>query len=74
MLMSELEDRGPEKHDTEACPSRLLVILSATKDLAERSDTGRAAGVRSFAALRTTANEAAYSPARNSMQSISGRF
>ena len=32
----------------------ILVILSAAKDLTERSDTGRVAGVRSFAALRTT--------------------
>jgi hypothetical protein len=31
-----------------------FVILSAAKDLTERSDTGRGAGVRSFAALRTT--------------------
>ena len=30
----------------------ILVILS--KDLTEQSDTGRVAGVRSFAALRTT--------------------
>jgi len=34
------------------------VILSAAKDLIERSDTGRAAGARSFAALRTTGGEA----------------
>jgi hypothetical protein len=32
----------------------ILVILSAAKDLTERSDTGRIAGVKSFAALRTT--------------------
>jgi hypothetical protein len=31
-----------------------LVILSAAKDLTERSDTGPVADVRSFAALRTT--------------------
>jgi len=37
------------------------VILSAAKDLIERSDTYRAAGARSFAALRTTGDEAALS-------------
>ena len=35
----------------------ILVILSAAKDLTERSDTRRAAGVRSFAALRTTGKQ-----------------
>jgi hypothetical protein len=38
----------------QASDDKILVILSAAKDLAERSDTGRAAGVRSFAALRAT--------------------
>ena len=38
----------------------ILVILSAAKDLAERSNTGRAAGVRSFAALRTTGGSFAF--------------
>jgi hypothetical protein len=33
----------------------LSVILSGAKDLTERSDTVRVAGVRSFAPLRTTA-------------------
>ena len=33
-------------------PTRILVILSVAKDLAERSDTGRMAGVRSFAEAR----------------------
>jgi hypothetical protein len=33
------------------CPLT-LVVLGAAKDLADRSDTGRVAGVRSFAALR----------------------
>ena len=32
------------------------VILSAAKDLTERSDTVRVAGARSFAPLRTTKN------------------
>jgi len=32
----------------------ILVILSAAKDLTERTGAGRGAGVRSFAALRTT--------------------
>ena len=32
----------------------MLVVLSEAKDLTERSDTGRGAGVRSFATLRTT--------------------
>jgi hypothetical protein len=31
------------------------VIMSAMKDLADRSDTGRAAGVRSFVVLRVCA-------------------
>ena len=35
-------------------PSLVLVVLSVAKDLTERSDTGRVAGVRSFATLRTT--------------------
>ena len=46
-------------------PTLILVILSAAKDLTERSDTGRMAGVRSFAEarrfsapLRTTGSEA----------------
>ncbi len=37
--------------------TRFLAILSAAKDLAERSDTGPGAGVRSCAALRTTEHE-----------------
>jgi hypothetical protein len=40
--------------ETRPQTDKILVILSAAKDLAERSDTGRAAGVRSFAALRAT--------------------
>ena len=39
----------PKKHAS--------VILSEAKDLAERPDTDRVAGVRSFAALRTTDGE-----------------
>ena len=41
---------------SEATPQtdKILVVLSAAKDLAERSNTGRVAGVRSFATLRTT--------------------
>ena len=35
-----------------------VVILSAAKDLTERSDTDRVAGARSFAALRTTGSKA----------------
>ena len=35
-------------------PTLIPVILSAAKDLAERSDTDRVAGVRFFASLRTT--------------------
>jgi hypothetical protein len=35
-------------------PALILVILSAAKDLTERSDMGRVADVRSFAPLRTT--------------------
>ncbi|CAN5455316.1 hypothetical protein BH10PSE6_BH10PSE6_47740 [soil metagenome] len=34
--------------------SSILVVLSVAKDLTERSDTDRVAGVRSFATLRTT--------------------
>ncbi len=35
-------------------PTVILVILSAAKDLTERPGAGGVAGVRSFAALRTT--------------------
>jgi hypothetical protein len=37
-----------------SCFKVSFVILSGAKDLGERSDAGRGAGVRSFAALRTT--------------------
>jgi len=40
-----------------AIPSAVLVILSAAKDLAPTPETFFAAGVRSFAALRTTERE-----------------
>jgi len=39
--------------------SLILVILSAAKDLTERSDTDGVAGVRSFASLGTTGGEKA---------------
>jgi hypothetical protein len=35
-------------------PTFILVILSAAKDLAKRSDTGRMAGVRFCAMFKTT--------------------
>ena len=38
--------------ETRPQTDKILVILSAAKDLAERSDTGRVAGVRSFAEAR----------------------
>ena len=45
------------KNFVENSRSSSSVILSAAKDLTERSGTGRVAGVRSFAALRTTREE-----------------
>jgi hypothetical protein len=38
-------------------PDHIPVVLSAAKDLTERSDADRVAGVRSFAALRMTVNK-----------------
>jgi hypothetical protein len=44
-----------------------VVILSAAKDLTERSDTDRVAGARSFAALRTTGKRDDLSGAKASL-------
>ena len=42
----------PQTNKTCGIPTLILVILSVAKDLTERSDTGRVAGVRSFAEAR----------------------
>jgi hypothetical protein len=51
-------------------PTPLLVVLSAAKDLTERSDTGRVAGVMSFAEawrlLRATQDEPDHDTAHRS--------
>ncbi|CAN5693159.1 hypothetical protein BH10PSE6_BH10PSE6_40320 [soil metagenome] len=59
---------GRGRYNTNDAPPQtdkksILVVLSVAKDPAERSDTGRVAGVRSFAPLRTTGNGAQASKA-----------